>query len=409
MNHYHDKINDYFFKKNVHVIYNMLGNTPELVYSYVNNFSEFLSTNGIKRSHHYKLQCYKQLYNIDNRPKFTGFENYEKLDKNFRKFISPLINQSQFTPTLVIDHDQVKETGKSFKEVLKQNLKSIDKPLLYLSGGIDSELVAKAMMDAKVKFIPVIFNYVNDQGQTLNLFDFKYAYKFCQQHGLFPIAKSINIEKLWNSKEFQLLAIELGITSPQLVTHAYMVELMADEFKDYTHIFGGEVRFETDFISPETHKPANLVYLNKTLAASYGLYVDEDVFSPFATCKLNVTLATGSTSPGSTNWYLSFEEQFEGQTTNESWYTVTGTPSPTFYYSITSVSIGYSGDSTNTSYFPSAPTSYAPVTGGTIAYVSNSKPSTGNILGTFGLSIYGSASSGTVASTTFQIEATHAI
>ena len=176
-----------------------------------------------------------------------------------------------------------------------------------------------------------------------------------------------------------------------------------------THIFGGEVRFETDFISPETHKPANLVYLNKTLAVSYGPYVDEDVSSPFSTCQLNVTLATGSTSPGSTNWYLAFDAQFEGLITNESWYTVTGTPSTTFYYSITSVSIGYSDDSSSTSYFPSAPTSYAPVTGGTIAYVSNSKPSTGNILGTFGLNIYGSASSGTVASTTFQIEATHAL
>ena len=112
---------------------------------------------------------------------------------------------------------------------------------------MDSELVAHALLDAGKTFIPVIFQWTNDKGEIQNEFDTDYAMRFCQKYGLTPIIETINIENLWTSTRFRNLSEEFNITSPQLVTHAYMVLRMNDKYPNRCHLFGGEVRYTTDY------------------------------------------------------------------------------------------------------------------------------------------------------------------
>ena len=51
-----------------------------------------------------------------------------------------------------------------------------------MSGGLDSEIVARAMLHEKVPFTPVIAQFDND----VNKHDISYAFDFCQQHNLEP-------------------------------------------------------------------------------------------------------------------------------------------------------------------------------------------------------------------------------
>ena len=262
-----DKIDNYFAERGTKVIYNCLGHTEELVRSYIKDFQTLVDSSNRKESQYVKTSCYSSMYDIESRPKFTGFENYKKIDRNFRKNISSLIYEPQFSPTLIVDPIE-NEVNSDYKTELKKFVSAIDNPLLYLSGGIDSELVALAMLDSGKKFTPVIFQYTNNLGQVVNLFDTNYAINFCSNNGLFPIIKTINIEELWQSTEFKKLAIDLQIQSPHLVTHAYMVELMKYQFSDHTHVFGGEVRFYS-YHELDDGRMANLVLLAK-IAPGYN-------------------------------------------------------------------------------------------------------------------------------------------
>ena len=262
-----DKIDKYFADRGTKVVYNCLGHTENLVRSYVKKFHAIVENGYRKESQHVKHSCYSTMYELKPRNKFTGFEKFRTIDKNFRKQISALITEAQVSPTLVVDNVD-NDVSDDYKSELKSFVSTIDNPILYLSGGIDSELVANAMIDKGVKFIPVIINYVNNANQSFNLFDVNYAYKFCAKYNLYPITKTINIEELWNSTEFAKLAIDLQIQSTHLVTHAYIIELMKNDFPDHTHVFGGEVRFYT-YHQLDDGRMANLVLLAK-IAPGYN-------------------------------------------------------------------------------------------------------------------------------------------
>ena len=62
------------------------------------------------------------------------------------------------------------------------------------------------------------------------------------------------------------LAIELQLASPHLVTYAYAANIMALRFPNATHLFGGEVRFNTNYME-DNGDIANIVFLNKVVPA----------------------------------------------------------------------------------------------------------------------------------------------
>lgn len=258
-------LQSYFSKKKIDVVFNALGSNDKLVNLYLKEVSPLLNETGSHQTNYIKHACYSKYFNFDTRQKYTGFEYFKELDNEFRirtlEFVSGLCG---------IQADQIENydpnISGSYIEELKSSFQNFKDPLLYLSGGLDSEFVAKAMIDAGIKFTPVIFQWKNNDDKINNLHDITYAIDFCVDNKLSPIVRSINIERLWKNSEFQNLVKETQTNSPHINTYVYMVELMSEEFPDSTHVFGGEVRL----LQLKNNKTANFAVMAKVPASSLG-------------------------------------------------------------------------------------------------------------------------------------------
>lgn len=357
-----DTLNEYFSMQGIDVSYNTVNGSEDLIESYVTEFQTIVGSSTECKSQNVKYTCYNKLYMFKPRPKFTGFENFKKIDREFRRQISPLIKKSQFSPTMIIDPGIPKNVQMTFKDALKKKVQSFKDPVLYLSGGLDSELVALAMLDAGVKFTPVIFDLVDNQQKILNAHDNQYAYEFCQEHGLLPIAKTINIEELWQSRDFAELAIDLQIVSPHLVTHAYMVKLMDSVLPGRAHVFGGEVRFYTNH-QLDDGRMANLVLLAKTAPLYNGAtYVASSSTATSASQQLNYK--------NDGTWEVSGT----GDLFDSDSGTWTTTPGSTYEFRIVSRSI--IGGSSGTNYLPTAtpPTAWSTIGASTLVCFAQAYP-----------------------------------
>jgi len=262
------KLDTYFEKKGINVRFNTLGNDETLVRTFVSNFQSLVDLSKLKQSNHVKLSCYSNMYTFEPRTKYTGFESLQPLEKSFREKINFFVKDPQFSPLLLIEKSDNKIITENYKDVLKNDLQKIENILVYYSGGLDSELVCNSLIESGKKFTPVIFQWTNNNNDIINQHDLNYAFKFCKEKNLKPIIKTVNLETLWNSQEFEKLAIDTGIISPQIVTYAYIIELMSKEMPNATHLFGGEVRFKSNYLMDDGSF-ANLVYLEK-ITPSYN-------------------------------------------------------------------------------------------------------------------------------------------
>lgn len=261
------KIDQYFKRKNVKVVYNCLGHNEDLVRSYVAEFNDLVHDTNFKFSHYSKHAIYNKLYDLVPRQKMTGFESLSDLDSKFRSDISQYIVEGQYNPILKIEKNNC-DYKQTYKNTLLQFVKTIDNPLLYLSGGADSEVVANAILESGVNFKVVVFEWL-DNNNIVNSYELSHAYAFCKQNGIIPIIKQVNVGRLWQSEEFKKLAIDLQIQSPQLVTHAYAIEMMNYELPNVTHVFGGEVRFSTNHLNND-NSYSNIVFLDKITPLDYN-------------------------------------------------------------------------------------------------------------------------------------------
>ena len=163
-----DKIIDYFANKQINVKYNTLGGTKELVTAYVFDYENIVKESKTEKSEHSKHRIYESMYEIEPRTKLTGFEKLQKVDRDFRTKVGGRKFDVQWNSTLVVDTETENRPQLSYKETLKNHLKTIEKPLLYYSGGIDSELVALAMLDAGIEFETVIFELLDKENNIIN-------------------------------------------------------------------------------------------------------------------------------------------------------------------------------------------------------------------------------------------------
>lgn len=366
-----DRFNEYFLNKGINVSYNTLGATKDLVYSYLNDFSEMVKSSGTKKSQDIKFQCYSSLYSILPRDKKTGFEQFLFLDKKFRADISSSgVTRAQNSNSFIVDGNV--PTLYKFKDELISHVSKFQDVLLYLSGGLDSEIVARSLLEAGVSFIPVIFQ-LKDNEKIQNQYDFEFAMNFCQEHNLKPLVKSIDIPSLWSSTEFHNLALDMQVVSTQILTHAYMVKIMDAEFPNKLHVFGGEVRFFSNYILDDG-RDANLVQLGKLVPGYSGnTYVDDTpLIGPSNAASLTYTSSSGA-------WNI--VGSVTGTPTSGTW---TDTPSSVYEYQITSVTVTDNyGPGTIT---PAAPTGWTTISGTpTICEVSVT-PTAGRLV-TFGISV----------------------
>lgn len=350
-------IETYWQSRGVEVIYNTLGGTTELVHAYINSFNDIVQSNHKKKSNHVKNMCYSKLYSFENlsRPKFTGFEKVQTEDRDFRRKISPLLKNQHFTSFISVTDNN--DTKISYSDSLKNRVRGLNDCYLYLSGGLDSELVAMAMLDSKINFVPVIFQIMKGH-ICKNIHDVNYAYKFCNKHNLYPIVEYINIDELWNSNEFETMAIELGITSPQIVTHCHMVEVIKNKYSGKKHVFGGEVRY---YIDKKDGVDANFVQLAKVSNPGYNGVTYNLSRSSFGLANLSFKMfSTGSWNVITASSGISITSSPPASPTLGQWTT---TPATSYEYQVTNVNVLFQSSSGTGSitYLPTAPTSWATI------------------------------------------------
>lgn len=321
------QIDKYFEKLGISVIYNCLGYNEELIGSFVHENNSILKHYGIK-SNNYKHELYDKVYSLTKRHKKTGFELFENLDRKIRNNFSSKIKRPQFSPTIILEKEHIKYYG-NYKTKLKEFVSSIENPLLYYSGGMDSELVAKSFLELDKNFKMVIFEWLDNDKKIINSYDLKYAYSFCNANNIIPIIKQVNIEELWQSDYFKKLAVDLEIVSPQIVTHAYCILLMSKEFKNCTHVFGGEIRFQKYLM--DNGDLANLVFLDKVTPAYNGqTYVADS----YGTCDYSLLQLGYNTGDGTWAVYADYQSLTGVVLASGVWTT---TPGSLYQYRVTNV------------------------------------------------------------------------
>lgn len=236
-------IDEYFEKQGIKVIYNTLGHTDELVNAYVKETYDMFANSKATYTNAIKGQIYNKFYSLQPREKKTGFEFLKTKDENFRRFVVPTsFSDNWNAPAHIFEIH--KNDGESYHECLKRSLRKLDNPLVFYSGGIDSELVLQTFLDTGIKPAVAIFELFNEDGILINGYDLKYAYEFCKKNNLIPIVKKICPDTLWQQDDFIRLGRELRIGSPQILTHVWMAKIIADEFPNHTYCFGGEIRYK---------------------------------------------------------------------------------------------------------------------------------------------------------------------
>lgn len=257
-----DKVDEYFKKKGINVWFNTLGHNDLLIRSFIRDTQELVDSTPEQTSHHVKSKIYNSMFDFEDRPKYTGFEKLRKLDVGFRKKIAPKVTEAQFSPLLTVERSEHDYIDLTYKEALVQTLKEVKNPLLYLSGGIDSEFVAHIMVTNNIDFIPVIFEWTDNDGDVLNTYDTSYAFEFCRKNNITPVVKKLNLENLWQSEDFYAHAVDVQIVSTHLNTYTWLVKLLHNEYPDVTHLFGGEIRYYSNHKMPD-ESLANVAFLAK--------------------------------------------------------------------------------------------------------------------------------------------------
>lgn len=342
------KIDQYFSNKNIKVYYNTLGHTEELVNSYIATFQDVVTESNCDRSQDVKHKLYGLMYDMEPRTKYTGFEKLSTQDKDFRQRVVSQLSDIFYGPTKIVDTKY--HTEKDYKKLLVESLKDIDNIILYFSGGLDSELLANALLDSKKDFRAITFAWKDNQGSTINCEEMSYAIDYSQKHNLPLEIIDLNVEELWQTEEFYNFAVDIQIQSTHQLTHAYAINIVESKYPNSTHLFGGEVRFH--ITTNQNNEVVNLVFLDKTNPPPWDGTTIQGSSS-------NAVAATARlTYYGSNGNYLGRGLPF-GTNTTGTW---TDTPAASYEYSVTAITINFSpGTTTFTPDVLDVPTAYAPI------------------------------------------------
>lgn len=273
---------DYFKELGISTIYNTLGVTTGAVDQYIGLTRYIVNNSRSKRSNIVKQQCYQTLVeDIKPRQKYTGFEQFNSLDVKLRR----QLHKESFTKPIRLgfldekDYPEAGDVDTYFSEIGDAVIKLADNKakVLYLSGGLDSELLATILIKQQINFTPIIFEWISN-GVVTNAGETVTAFEFCKLHSLVPIVIQCDVDQMWSSDEFYELACDIQTTSPHITTHAYMVDYVNRNIEqNCIHLFGGEIRYISNNLITGSTK--QLVYAAKLTKATWvfvGLPGDTD-------------------------------------------------------------------------------------------------------------------------------------
>jgi hypothetical protein len=123
----------------------------------------------------------------------------------------------------------------SLKEEYIDILKGLTDVCVPMSGGVDSETIAEACVDAGIEWRPVIMRYMVN-GRCLNTHDIQYAELFCEENDKYPGYIDLDIEEFLGSEEFWQICKMYYCVSPQLACHLWMLTKLTK----YTPVIPGD-------------------------------------------------------------------------------------------------------------------------------------------------------------------------
>lgn len=227
------KEDEYLESKGIKSSYAFLCSSPQLVSSFVKETAHITKQfNGI--SQFGKLQMYQQYFpEMEGRPKYTGFENVKEHDAKIRASLyAEGKDEPQNIPFI--------ETESAFEDYIKCALLSLHNPLVYYSGGLDSEFLLKWFLKFGLKPECVVISWTYN-GQVVNVHDLEWANKFLQSSGLKARRVGLELSRLW--EDVTDISDAIGRSSPQHIAYVKSIELLSRHHKYCHHVMAGEIRY----------------------------------------------------------------------------------------------------------------------------------------------------------------------
>jgi hypothetical protein len=112
------------------------------------------------------------------------------------------------------------EAGRAASLIAEEAKKQGQELWLCLSGGVDSECMARAFLDAGVLFRVAILRFEDG----LNEFDIKDALRFCEENGVTFRIFDLDILDFFESGRYLYYAEKYRCRSPQLAAHHFLLE-----------------------------------------------------------------------------------------------------------------------------------------------------------------------------------------
>lgn len=145
---------------------------------------------------HFKFGYNGQYFNLRKFPEDMWNVKYGRCERNPENFRDECIN-----------------SAKLIYEATEKNI------YVLMSGGLDSEIVARSFYEAKVPFTAVIGRYNNNK----NDHDISYAIKFCKAFDVPYNIIDVDVEKFWKEKLLEY-AEKTRCVSPQLPVIMYLID-----------------------------------------------------------------------------------------------------------------------------------------------------------------------------------------
>ena len=137
----------------------------------------------------------------------------------------------------------VKEANKRAARLIYQNAQKLSRKVcLLLSGGSDSEVAARAFLDAQVPFTAVMLEYGKNEKDVDNHFELQYANILVQKYQIPSIRIKLDLGNFWSfdNTEFVEIAHLTQCTSPQLITTMWLARQIHNKHNGYVVLGQGE-------------------------------------------------------------------------------------------------------------------------------------------------------------------------
>jgi hypothetical protein len=175
-------------------------------------------------------------YTRDNHLQYGWISSVEDRSK---RFYVTRIGECQRKPGVAIDEAVL--AARRIKDEFGPDI------VLCMSGGIDSECMARAFLEARIPFRAAIARYMP---QALNEPDIQDAFKFCERFQIPVKVFEIDLIRFFETEKKHLMYAEkFACRSPQLAVHMDLLDRVRAEMGGVPVLAGNPIEIEFDFVN----------------------------------------------------------------------------------------------------------------------------------------------------------------